>query len=102
MLISTCTNATKQALANSDFKLHQDYEPKDDYALFVLTQNYLNLKVQNFQELDKKRNRDACNDIKETDCAFYRKSFLSAGCYICKARFTCKIPPTLDRINNNM
>ncbi|KAA6378633.1 MAG: hypothetical protein EZS28_025840 [Streblomastix strix] len=30
------------------------------------------------------------------------KLFLSTGCHICKARFTSKNPPTLDRINNDM
>ncbi|KAA6364526.1 MAG: hypothetical protein EZS28_039947 [Streblomastix strix] len=100
--MSACANAIKYALAYWDFKLDQDYTPKDDYALFILTQNYWNIKVQNYLEQDKKRNRDTSNNIKESDCAFYRKLFLSTGCHICKARFTSKNPPTLDRINNNM
>ncbi|KAA6385719.1 MAG: hypothetical protein EZS28_018753 [Streblomastix strix] len=100
--MSACANAIKYALAYWDFKLDQDYTPKDDYAPFILTQNYWNIKVQNYLEQDKRRNRDTSNNIKESDCAFYRKLFLSTGCHICKARFTSKNPPTLDRINNNM
>ncbi|KAA6373513.1 MAG: hypothetical protein EZS28_030961, partial [Streblomastix strix] len=99
--MSACANAIKYALAYWDFKLDQDYTPKDDYASFVLTQNYWNIKVQNYLEQDKRRNRDTSNNIKESDCAFYRKIFLSTGCHICKARFTSKNPPTLDRINND-
>ncbi|KAA6389833.1 MAG: hypothetical protein EZS28_014641 [Streblomastix strix] len=97
--MSTCSNAIKYALAYSDFKLDYDYTPKVDYASFVLTQNYWNIKVQNYLEQDKKRNRDTSNNIKESDCAFYRKLFLSTGCHICKARFTSKNPPILDRMN---
>ncbi|KAA6357385.1 MAG: hypothetical protein EZS28_047088 [Streblomastix strix] len=63
--------------------------------------NYWNIKVQNYLDQDKRRNRDTSNNIKESDCAFYRKIFLSTGCHICKARFTGKNPPTLDRINND-
>ncbi|KAA6379896.1 MAG: hypothetical protein EZS28_024579 [Streblomastix strix] len=100
--MSACANAIKYALAYWDFKLDQDYTPKDDYATFILTQNYWNIKVQNYLEQDKKRNRDTSNNIKESDCAFYRKLFLSTGCHICKARFTSKNPPTLDRINNDI
>ncbi|KAA6400699.1 MAG: hypothetical protein EZS28_003770 [Streblomastix strix] len=96
-----CANAIKYALAQSNFKLDQDYTPKDSYASFLLTQNYWNIKVQNYLEQDKKRNRDTSNNIKESDCAFYRKLFLSVGCYICKARFKSEIPPTLNRINND-
>ncbi|KAA6362262.1 MAG: hypothetical protein EZS28_042211, partial [Streblomastix strix] len=99
--MSACANAIKYALAYWDFKLDQDYTPKDDYASFVITQNYWNIKVQNYLEQDKRRNRDTSNNIKESDCAFYRKLFLSTGCHICKARFTSKNPPTLDRINND-
>ncbi|KAA6368552.1 MAG: hypothetical protein EZS28_035921 [Streblomastix strix] len=99
--MSACANAIKYALAYWDFKLDQDYTPKDDYASFVLTQNYWNIKVQNYLDQDKRRNRDTSNNIKESDCAFYRKLFLSTGCHICKARFTSKNPPTLDRINND-
>ncbi|KAA6397983.1 MAG: hypothetical protein EZS28_006490 [Streblomastix strix] len=40
MLISACANNIKYALAYSDFKLDQDYTPKDDYTSFVLTYNY--------------------------------------------------------------
>ncbi|KAA6369370.1 MAG: hypothetical protein EZS28_035103, partial [Streblomastix strix] len=101
MSMSACANAIKYALAYWDFKLDQDYTPKDDYAPFILTQNYQNIKVQNYLEQDKRRNRDTSNNIKESDCAFYRKLFLSTGCHICKARFTSKNPPTLDRINND-
>ncbi|KAA6381928.1 MAG: hypothetical protein EZS28_022544, partial [Streblomastix strix] len=101
MSMSACANAIKYALAYWDFKLDQDYMPKDDYASFILTQNYWNIKVQNYLEQDKRRNRDTSNKIKESDCAFYRKLFLSTGCHICKARFTSKNPPTLDRINND-
>ncbi|KAA6372263.1 MAG: hypothetical protein EZS28_032211 [Streblomastix strix] len=100
--MSACANAIKYALAYFDFKLDQDYTPKDDYASFILTQNYWNIKVQNYLDQDKRRNRDTSNNIKESDCAFYRKIFLSMGCHICKARFTSKNPPTLDRINNDM
>ncbi|KAA6378776.1 MAG: hypothetical protein EZS28_025697 [Streblomastix strix] len=102
MSMSACASAIKYALTYWDFKLDQDYTPKDDYASFILTQNYWNIKVQNYLEQDKKRNRDTSNNIKESDCAFYRKLFLSTGCHICKARFTSKNPPTLDTINNNM
>ncbi|KAA6374819.1 MAG: hypothetical protein EZS28_029654 [Streblomastix strix] len=101
MSMSACANAIKYALAYWDFKLDQDYMPKDDYAPFILTQNFQNIKVQNYLEQDKKRNRDTSNNIKESDCAFYRKLFLSTGCHICKARFTSKNRPTLDRINND-
>ncbi|KAA6389429.1 MAG: hypothetical protein EZS28_015043 [Streblomastix strix] len=96
-----CANAIKYALAYSDFKLDYDYTPKDDDASFVLTLNYWNIKVQNYLEQDKKRNRDTSYKIKESDCTFNRKLFLSTGCHICKARFTSKIPPILDRINND-
>ncbi|KAA6397713.1 MAG: hypothetical protein EZS28_006761 [Streblomastix strix] len=99
--MSACANAIKYALAYSDFKLDLDYMPKDDYASFILTQNYWNIKVQNYFEQNKRRNRDTCNNIKEQDSAFYRKIFLSTGCHISKARFTSKNPPTLDRINND-
>ncbi|KAA6392891.1 MAG: hypothetical protein EZS28_011580 [Streblomastix strix] len=99
--MSACANAIKYALAYFDFKLDQDYTPKDDYASFILTQNYWNIKVQNYHEQDKRRNTDTSNNIKESDCAFYRKLFLSTGCHICKARFTSKNPPTLDRNNND-
>ncbi|KAA6395560.1 MAG: hypothetical protein EZS28_008912 [Streblomastix strix] len=54
MSMSACANAIKYALAYWDFKLDQDYTPKDDYALFILTQNYWNIKVQNYLEQDKK------------------------------------------------
>ncbi|KAA6370434.1 MAG: hypothetical protein EZS28_034039 [Streblomastix strix] len=101
MLMLTCANAIKYSPAYWDFKLNQDYTPKDGYASFILTQNYWNLKGQNYLEQDKKRNRDTSNNIKESDCAFYRKLFLSTGCHKCKAQFSCKIPPTFDRINNN-
>ncbi|KAA6365029.1 MAG: hypothetical protein EZS28_039444 [Streblomastix strix] len=101
MSMSASANAIKYALAYWDFKLDQDYTPKDDYAPFILTQNYWNIKVQNYLEQDKRRNRDTSNNIKEADCAFYRKLFLSIGCHICKARFTSKNPPILDRINND-
>ncbi|KAA6367322.1 MAG: hypothetical protein EZS28_037151, partial [Streblomastix strix] len=101
MSMSACANTIKYALAYWDFKLDQDYTPKDDYAPFILTQNYWNIKVQNNLEQDKRRNRDTSKNIKESDCAFYRKLFLSTGCHICKARFTSKNPPTLDRINND-
>ncbi|KAA6393475.1 MAG: hypothetical protein EZS28_011001 [Streblomastix strix] len=101
MSMSACANAIKYALAQSDFQLDQDYKPKDDYASFVIIQNYWNIKVQNYLEQDKKRNRDTSNYIKEAECVFYRKLFLSTGCYICKARFTSKIPQTQDRINND-
>ncbi|KAA6354059.1 MAG: hypothetical protein EZS28_050414, partial [Streblomastix strix] len=99
--MSACANAIKYALVYWDFKLDQDYTPKDDYASFILTQNYQNIKVQNYLEQDKRRIRDTSNNIKESDCAFYRKLFLSTGCHLCKARFTSKNPPTLDRINND-
>ncbi|KAA6401549.1 MAG: hypothetical protein EZS28_002930 [Streblomastix strix] len=99
--MSACSNAIKYALACWDFKLDQDYTPKDDYASFFLSQNYWNIKVQNYLEQDKRRNRDTSNNIKESDCAFYRKLFLSTGCHICKTRFTCQNPPTLNRINND-
>ncbi|KAA6397549.1 MAG: hypothetical protein EZS28_006918, partial [Streblomastix strix] len=101
MSMSACTNVIKYAFAYWDFKLDQDYTPKDDYASFILTQNYWNIKVQNYLEQDKRRNRDTSNNIIESDCAFYRKLFLSTGYHICKARFTNKNPPTLDRINND-
>ncbi|KAA6370428.1 MAG: hypothetical protein EZS28_034045 [Streblomastix strix] len=99
--MSVCANAIKYALAYQDFKLDQDYMPKDDYASFILRQYYWNIKVLNYLEQDKKRNRDTSNNIKESDCAFYRKLFLSTRCHICKARFTSKNLPTLDRINND-
>ncbi|KAA6385457.1 MAG: hypothetical protein EZS28_019016 [Streblomastix strix] len=101
MSMSACANAIKYVLAYWNFKLDQDYTPKDDYASFNLKQNYWNIKVQNYLEQDKRRNRDTSNNIKESDCAFYRKLFLSTGCHIYKARFTSKNPPTLDRINND-
>ncbi|KAA6391872.1 MAG: hypothetical protein EZS28_012598, partial [Streblomastix strix] len=46
MSMSACANAIKYALACWDFKLEQDYTPKDDYAPFVLTQNYWNIKAR--------------------------------------------------------
>ncbi|KAA6381738.1 MAG: hypothetical protein EZS28_022735 [Streblomastix strix] len=85
MSMSACANAIKYALAYWDFKLDQDYTQKDDYASFILTQNYWNIKVQNYLEYDKKRNRHTSNNIKESDCAFYRKLFLLTGCHICRA-----------------
>ncbi|KAA6362488.1 MAG: hypothetical protein EZS28_041985, partial [Streblomastix strix] len=33
--MSACANAIKYALAYWDFKLDQDYTPKDDYASFI-------------------------------------------------------------------
>ncbi|KAA6370700.1 MAG: hypothetical protein EZS28_033773 [Streblomastix strix] len=42
--ISACANAIKYALTYFDFKLDQDYTPKDDYASFVLSQNYWNIE----------------------------------------------------------
>ncbi|KAA6365101.1 MAG: hypothetical protein EZS28_039372 [Streblomastix strix] len=33
--MSACANAIKYALAYIDFKLDQDYTPKDDYASFI-------------------------------------------------------------------
>ncbi|KAA6398448.1 MAG: hypothetical protein EZS28_006021 [Streblomastix strix] len=76
--MSACANAIKYAFAYWDFKLDQVFTPKYDYT------------------------SDTSNNIKESDCAFYRKLFLSTGCHICKARFTSKNPPTLDRINNDI
>ncbi|KAA6367024.1 MAG: hypothetical protein EZS28_037449 [Streblomastix strix] len=73
--MSACANAITYALTYWDFKLDQDYTPKDDYASFVLTQNYWNIKAQNYLEQDKKRNRDTSNNIKESDCAFCGKYF---------------------------
>ncbi|KAA6373484.1 MAG: hypothetical protein EZS28_030989 [Streblomastix strix] len=52
--MSACANAIKYALAYWDFKLDQDQTPKDDYAPFILTQNYWNIKVQNYLEQDNK------------------------------------------------
>ncbi|KAA6403099.1 MAG: hypothetical protein EZS28_001377 [Streblomastix strix] len=67
MSMSACANAIKHAVVYWDFKLDQDYTPKDDYASFILNQNYWNIKVQNYLEQDKKRNRDTSNNIKESD-----------------------------------
>ncbi|KAA6395802.1 MAG: hypothetical protein EZS28_008674 [Streblomastix strix] len=83
--MSACAKAIKYAFAYSDFKLDQDYTPKDDYA----------------SNKTRKENRDTSSNIKESDCTFYRKLFLLTRGHICKARFTSKNPSTLDRIYND-
>ncbi|KAA6402158.1 MAG: hypothetical protein EZS28_002320 [Streblomastix strix] len=82
--MSACANAIKYALTCSYVKLDQGKVPKDDFASFILLQNYWNIKIKNYLEQDKIRNRDTSNNIKESDCAFYRKLFLSTGCEIYK------------------
>ncbi|KAA6387086.1 MAG: hypothetical protein EZS28_017387 [Streblomastix strix] len=67
-------NAIKYALAYSDFKLDQDYKPKDNYASFVLTQNYWNIKARltskNLPTLDRINNRGHSADNVKPCCLF--------------------------------
>ncbi|KAA6360980.1 MAG: hypothetical protein EZS28_043494 [Streblomastix strix] len=79
--MSACVNAIKYALAYWDFKLDQDQTPKDDYAP---------------EEIEIQATTSRNQIVRSTE-----KIFLSTGCHICKARFTSKNPPTLDRINND-
>ncbi|KAA6368099.1 MAG: hypothetical protein EZS28_036374, partial [Streblomastix strix] len=119
----------KYSFVYKDFDLSESYndviydsqDPKDDEATerssttfgvapllkaspdvkqFILTPQYWQLKVNDYNEQDKRQKRDRKHNITIKDYEYFKKLFITHTCHMCQSRFNYKNKPTLDRIDN--
>ncbi|KAA6367784.1 MAG: hypothetical protein EZS28_036689, partial [Streblomastix strix] len=100
----------KYSFVYKDFDLSESYndvisdsqDPNDvEVKQFILTPQYWQLKVNDYNEQDKRQKRDRKHNITIKDYEYFKKLFITHTCHMCQFRFNYKNKPTLDRIDNN-
>ncbi|KAA6384063.1 MAG: hypothetical protein EZS28_020411 [Streblomastix strix] len=98
----------KYSFVYKDFDLQESYNDvitNDDDSIvnqFILTPQYWQMKVNDYNEQDKRQKRDRKHNITIKDYEYFKKLFITHTCHMCQSRFNYKNKPTLDRIDNNI
>ncbi|KAA6377211.1 MAG: hypothetical protein EZS28_027262 [Streblomastix strix] len=99
--MSQCSNAIKYSMANNGFNINGDQNCESTDKSIEITQNYWRAKVHSYIEQNSKKGRDSSNNVTIDDQDYFKEKFKNQRCHMCNVRFTWKIRPTLDRIDNS-